>query len=119
MPAEELTRAVDALAAAIRTARADAAVGDVFCPGVARVFRGHIAATLAAGGNTVTDLLAERDDEEQFGLGAIEINRRFPNGRAAAMWPVSSCARCRACLGNCNIDSWTGIWCFSTSTRTW
>src|SRR5687767_6574954 len=41
LPAEELTRAVDALAAAIRAARADAAAGDVFCPSVARVFRGR------------------------------------------------------------------------------
>jgi hypothetical protein len=86
--AEELTHAVHALAAAIRTARAGARAGDIFCAEAAEMFRIRIAQTLAAGGDTVDDLLAERDEEPSAGVGPLVVNERFPYGRSAAMWPA-------------------------------
>jgi hypothetical protein len=85
--AEELTHAVDALADAIRTARAGAKAGDIFCAGVAVSFRLLIDRTLATGGSTLNDLLAEGDDEASLGIGPVVVNGRFPHGRGAAMWP--------------------------------
>ena len=44
--------------------------------------------TLSAGadGNTVNDLLAERnDDEPSVGIGAVTVNGRLPDGRGNAM----------------------------------
>jgi hypothetical protein len=73
-----------ALAAAIRTARADARQGDVFSPPADRYFRVLVAEALRKGG--ITDMLAIVEDENAVHVPA-RVNADYPAGRSISMMP--------------------------------
>ena len=73
-----------ALAAAIRTARADAKQGDIFSPAMARYFRMLIADALTEGG--IGDLLATVEDENTIHIPAA-VNVDYPAGRSISLMP--------------------------------
>ena len=75
-----------ALAAAIRTARADARQGDIFSPPIAGYFRTLVTDALRAGG--VRDMLAIVEDENLVHIPA-GVNGDYPAGRSIAMVPPS------------------------------
>jgi len=75
-----------ALARALRKARADAVVGDLFTPDVAAVFRVRIAEVLRREGLTAGALLQDLLDESPPAAAARpKVNGRFDWSRAAAM----------------------------------
>jgi hypothetical protein len=74
-----------ALAAAIRTARAQARQGDIFSPPVAAYFRTVVADALRAGG--VTDMLAIVEDENSIHAPA-RVNAEYPAGRSIPLMPT-------------------------------
>lgn len=73
-----------AMAAAIRTARADARQGDIFSPPVAKYFRSLVADALRAGG--LREMLAIVEDENFVHIPA-SVNADYPAGRSIAMMP--------------------------------
>lgn len=73
-----------ALAAAIRTARADAQQGDIFSPAMVRYFRILVADALKEGG--IEDLLAVVEDENSVHIPAA-VNVDYPAGRSISMMP--------------------------------
>lgn len=73
-----------ALAAAIRTARADAEQGDIFSPAMVRYFRILVADALKEGG--IEDLLAVVEDENSVHIPAA-VNVDYPAGRSISMMP--------------------------------
>jgi hypothetical protein len=74
-----------ALAAAIRTARAQARQGDIFSPPVAGYFRTVVADALRAGG--VKDMLAIVEDENAVHTPA-RVNAAYPAGRSIPLMPT-------------------------------
>lgn len=74
-----------ALAAAIRTARAQARPGDIFSPPVAAYFRTVVADALRAGG--ITDMLAIVEDENAVHAPA-RVNADYPAGRSIPLMPT-------------------------------
>ena len=85
--AREIVETIEALAAAIRTARPAAKPGDLFTPDVATLFRNLISDSLRKNRISVADLIAELNDEVPPGTPWPAVNRRFPWGRGAAMPP--------------------------------
>lgn len=92
LPAEVVTADPEALfvprkamAAAIRTARADARQGDIFSPPVAKYFRTLVADALRAGG--IRDMGAIVEDENFVHIPA-RVNADYPAGRSIAMMPT-------------------------------
>jgi hypothetical protein len=73
-----------ALAAAIRTARADAQQGDIFSPAMARYFRLVVADAVKTGG--IEDLLAIVEEENTVHIPAA-VNVDYPAGRSISMMP--------------------------------
>lgn len=74
-----------ALAAAIRSARADARQGDIFAPQTVGYFRRLVADALKKGG--ITDMLAIVEDENFVHLPA-RVNGDYPADRSIAMMPT-------------------------------
>ena len=74
-----------ALAAAIRTARAQARQGDIFSPPVAAYFRDTAAEALRTGG--VKDMLAIVEDENAVHAPA-RVNAAYPAGRSIPLMPT-------------------------------
>ena len=74
-----------ALAAAIRTARAQARQGDIFSPPVAAYFRIVVADALRTGG--ITDMLAIVEDENSVHTPA-RVNGEYPAGRSIPLMPT-------------------------------
>lgn len=85
--AREIFEASDALAAAIKAARAAAREGDLFTPVVANVFRERIADALTAGGFLPEEVTAASIEEADEDAPLPVVNGRFPLRHAAAMWP--------------------------------
>ena len=83
---ERIHEAADALAAAIRAARRDAEMGDIFTADVQSVLRRRIQKALREQDYAVEDLLADLNAEVPPGavLPAIEINGSFPWAFGAA-----------------------------------
>jgi hypothetical protein len=75
--AEELVSAVDALAAAITSARAGASVGDVFTPAISASFRRSIARALRSNGVDTIELLAGAEDDRPLDFSHVTVNSRF------------------------------------------
>jgi hypothetical protein len=73
-----------ALAAAIRTARADARQGDIFSPPADRYFRVLVADALKKGG--IKDMLAIVEEENSVHVPA-RVNADYPAGRSISMMP--------------------------------
>jgi hypothetical protein len=73
-----------ALAAAIRTARADACQGDIFSPVLASYFRTLVADALRKGG--IKDMLAIEEDENFVHIPAT-VNGDYPAGRSISLMP--------------------------------
>lgn len=74
-----------ALAAAIRTARAEARQGDIFSPALAGYFRVLVADALRQGG--VKDMLAIVEDENSVHIPAA-VNGEYPAGRSISLMPT-------------------------------
>lgn len=83
---EQIREAVDALAAAIRAARRDAQIGEIFTANVQPVLRRRIRKALREQDHAVEDFLADLNAEVPPGatLPAIEINGSFPWAFGAA-----------------------------------
>jgi hypothetical protein len=75
--AEELVSAVDALAATIVAARAEADVGDIFTPAISASFRRSIDRALRRNGVDPAALLAGSDDERPPDSFSLTVNSRF------------------------------------------
>ena len=93
LPREVVTADLQALfapkksmAAAMRTARADARQGDIFSPPVAAYFRTLVADALREGG--IRNMLAIVEDENFVHIPA-RVNADYPAGRSIAMMPTS------------------------------
>ena len=84
---EEISRAVDARAAAIRAARPTAAAGDLFDRRVAELIRGRIRTVLKQRGDDAGQLAAEADEEVPANVVRPVVNGRFPWARGAMMPP--------------------------------
>lgn len=86
--AENIQFAVEARAEAIRRARPDARVGDLFTREVATLFRGRIRESLAENGYTETAALLIVDKEMDLdGRPVLEVNGRFPWKFASRVLP--------------------------------
>jgi len=83
---EEISRAVEARAAAIRDARPAAAPGDLFVRPVAELIRDRIRAVLKERGVGAGDL-ADGDEETRGQAARPVVNGRFPWARGAMMPP--------------------------------
>jgi hypothetical protein len=83
----EITRAIEARAAAIRSARPTAAEGDLFDPETSEVIRGRIRAVLRQRGDGLAGLLENTDEESTSGAMRPVVNGRFPWARGAMMPP--------------------------------
>jgi hypothetical protein len=75
--AEQLVSAVDALAAAIVAARAEAGVGDIFTPAISASFRRNIDRALRRNGVDTAALLDGSDDERPPDSSNLTVNSRF------------------------------------------
>jgi hypothetical protein len=83
-----IRRAIDALAAAIRAERRDAAEGDLFNPDAQDIIRASIGTALRGHGLAVIDVLAaERAEGIDAGTIELTVNRTFPWAIATAMFP--------------------------------
>ena len=82
---EQISRALDARAAAIRAARPTATQGDLFDRQIADVLRGRIRAVLMQRGDGAGEL--EADEEVPAGTPRPVVNGRFPWARGAMMPP--------------------------------
>lgn len=83
----DATAASDALASALRSARANAREGDIFAPDISELLRTRIAETLCSHGFLPDELVAANLFEADEGAAIPVVNGRFPWGRGAAMWP--------------------------------
>ena len=84
---DQISRAVDARAAAIRAARPMAAPGDLFDPPVAASIRARIRAVLRERGIGSGELAADADEETPGNAARPVVNGRFPWARGAMMPP--------------------------------
>jgi hypothetical protein len=84
--AREIQHAVDARAAAIRRTRASARVGDIFDPGVTRLFRVRIREAFAGRGHDAAELMDEMNEDGACWQRAA-INGRFSWATAVATPP--------------------------------
>ena len=85
--AREIFETSDAMAAAIRSARATAREGDLFTPDVAAYLRTRISEALTAHGFLPEELVAANVEEALSEAAQPTVNGRFPWMRGAAMWP--------------------------------
>jgi hypothetical protein len=87
--AREIDERVDAMANAMRSARPDAKVGDIFTPNVAVEFRRRLAEGINARGDDPAELLAQiagdNGEDEAGGTLALVVNQ--PLGCGLAMTP--------------------------------
>jgi hypothetical protein len=83
----QISRALDARAAAIRAARPTAAQGDLFDRQVTELIRGRIRSVLRQRGDGAGELLADADEEVPADAARPFVNRRFPWARGAMMPP--------------------------------
>lgn len=84
-----LRQAIDAMAAAIRMARTDARLGDLFSPAVGDVLRYRIARSLQRQGLTPFDVrAAQLADTGPVGAPVLKVNGSFPWVLAAGMNPA-------------------------------
>lgn len=84
-----LRQAIEAMAAAIRFARADAQQGDLFSPDVSEVLRYRIARSLQRQGLTPFDVRADQlADTGPVGAPVLKVNGAFPWVLAAGMNPA-------------------------------
>lgn len=77
----------DALASALRTARARAREGDIFTPEVSALLRTRIREALEARGYLPDELIAANLEEADDDAPLPAVNGPFPWLRGAAMWP--------------------------------
>lgn len=84
-----LRQGIEAMAAAIRFARADAQQGDLFSPDVSEVLRYRIARSLQRQGLTPFDVRADQlADTGPVGAPVLKVNGAFPWVLAAGMNPA-------------------------------
>ena len=84
--AEQIDRAVDALANAIRTARAGALPGDVFTKEGGSVIRARISTALSRDGYEPALLLRAMAEDDEGGWPPLTVNGSFPWMAGNAMW---------------------------------
>jgi hypothetical protein len=84
---EQICRAVDALAAAIRAERSEAHIGNVFTKEGGPVFRTRIHAALDRNAYDASVLLRAMDVDDDGGCEPLTINGAFPFLSGNAMWP--------------------------------
>jgi len=84
---DQIARAVDARAAAIRAARPMARPGDLFDSQVAELIRGHLRAVLNRRGTSAGELSMDIDEEGSADAARPVVNERFPWARGAMMPP--------------------------------
>jgi hypothetical protein len=85
--AEQLRRAVDARASALRAARPDARVGDIFTKEGGQVLRWRIHAALDRNGYEASVLLRAMAADEESACQPVTVNGPFPWMAGTAMWP--------------------------------
>ena len=85
--AQDILESTNALASAIRAARANAREGDLFTPEIAAYMRARIADSLTANGYLPEELLASNIEEADENAPPAVVNGRFPWGRGALTWP--------------------------------
>ena len=85
---DSINRAIEALAAAIRTERFDARQGDLFTPDLAGELRARVNDALLEHGFTAADVLAEqRVDDMDAGAVKLRVNGTFFWMLATTMFP--------------------------------
>jgi hypothetical protein len=90
---ETIRRAVDAMAAAVRAERRDAARGDLFNPAARAAIRSRIADALSWNGLTADDVLeAERAAGVDPRTVLLHVNGAFPWAIGSAMFPCVTTA---------------------------
>ena len=85
--AQDIVESSNAMASALRTARAAAREGDVFTPAVAALLRARVSGALTARGFLPEELIAATLEEADENAPLPVVNGRFPWTRGAAMWP--------------------------------
>jgi hypothetical protein len=83
---EQIRRATDALAAAIKAARPDARCGDIFVAGAADIIRARIAALIAQQEYDVA--LMRRAWRRDHAPQPVVVNQRFPWPGGDPLWPL-------------------------------
>jgi hypothetical protein len=79
-----IERTSDALAGALRAARPEAKIGDIFAPDVVVAFRQRIDDAIRQQGHAAEDLLAEMASEASLFYSPLRVNARFDWSCAAA-----------------------------------
>jgi len=85
--AQDIIESSHAMAAALRTARANAREGEIFTREVAALLRTRVCDALAARGFVPEQMVASTLDEADENAALPVVNGRFPLRRGAAMWP--------------------------------
>lgn len=84
---QDIVESSNAMASALRTARATAREGDVFTPALATLLRARISGALAARGFLPEELVAATLEEADENAPLPVVNGRFPWARGSPTWP--------------------------------
>jgi hypothetical protein len=85
--AQDIIESSNAMASALRTARANAREGDIFTLDLAVLLRTRVSDALAAHGFLPEEMVAATLEEADENAALPVVNGRFPWRRGAAMWP--------------------------------